>query len=117
MSTESTWFAWLHTAKQRGAGTDANVFMVVYGKKNGKSVKSDVIPLDNKGDNFEAGQVDKFKVEMIDIGKPYKMRIGHDGTKPFAGWMLDKVINVVFMILVFWLIKIKYLCFHKLFFA
>lgn len=91
-STENTWFVWIHTGNQRAGGTDANVFMVAYGKnKNGESVKSDVIPLDNKGDSFEVGQVDKFKVEMIDIGKPYKIRIGHDDSKSYAGWMLDKV--------------------------
>ena len=87
-----TWYVWVYTSDMRGAGTDANVHIVAYGKnKKGDSIKSDEIKLDNKGDNFEAGQTDKFKVEMIDIGKPYKIRVGHDNSGAFAGWHLDRV--------------------------
>ena len=42
----------------RGAGTDANVFMTLYGDKG----KTDEEPLGNATDNFEQGQLDKFKV-------------------------------------------------------
>jgi len=64
----------------------------VYGKnKKGESVKSDEILLDNKSDNFEAGQEDKFKIEVKDIGRPYKVRVWQDESKPFAAWMLDRV--------------------------
>lgn len=48
----------MHTGDVRGAGTNANVFLVMYGE-NGKS---DQFDLRNKSDNFERGQVDKFKV-------------------------------------------------------
>ena len=118
----------------RGAGTDANVHLVAYGKtKNGEYKKSDEVVLDNKvwfcswlkcisdlffltreictnssfrqrevtveliiniflqGDNFESGECDKFKIEMADIGKPYKIRVGHDNSGSFAGWHLDRV--------------------------
>ena len=92
----STWHVKVYTSDMRGAGTDANVWLVAYGKVYGKSKdvdyrKTDEIKLDNKGDNFEAGQMDGFKVEMDEIGKPYKIRIGHDNTGNFAGWHLDKV--------------------------
>ena len=88
----NTWHVWVHTSDTRGAGTDANVYMVVYGKnKDGEYKKSDLITLDNKGDNFEGGEVDRFKVEMDDIGKPYKLRVGHDNSGSFAGWHLDRV--------------------------
>lgn len=40
------------------AGTDADISFQVYGEKS----KSDEIRLDNKSDNFEQGQVDKFMV-------------------------------------------------------
>ena len=46
------------TGDIRGAGTNANVFLVLYGDKG----KSDEFWLRNKTDNFERGQVDKFKV-------------------------------------------------------
>ena len=89
---ENTWHVWVHTSDMRGAGTDANVYFVAYGKtKDGEYKKSDEIPLDNKGDNFEAGQVDRFKVEMDELGRLYKLRVGHDGSGSFAGWHLDKV--------------------------
>ena len=48
----------VHTSDIRGAGTNANVFIVLYGDKG----KSDEFWLRNKTDNFERGQVDKFKV-------------------------------------------------------
>ena len=91
-----TWFVSVYTSDLRGAGTDANVWLVAYGKSYGKSKqatyhKSDEIQLENKGDNFEAGEVDKMKVEMDKIGTPYKIRIGHDNSGAFAGWHLDKV--------------------------
>ena len=48
----------VYTGDVRGAGTNANVFLVMYGE-NGKSDRFD---LRNKSDNFERAQVDKFKV-------------------------------------------------------
>ncbi|XP_078580092.1 lipoxygenase homology domain-containing protein 1-like isoform X2 [Branchiostoma floridae x Branchiostoma japonicum] len=81
------WNLTVWTTDQRGAGTDANVYFVLYGDKG----KSDDISIGNKTDNFEAGQEDNFKVEIEDVGKPYKMRIGHDDSGSFAGWHLDKV--------------------------
>ena len=89
-----TWFVRTYTSDMRGAGTDANVHLVAYGKtKDGEYRKSDDIPLDNKGDNFESGQTDQFKIEMIEIGRPYKLRVGHDNTGSFAGWHLNKVMS------------------------
>jgi hypothetical protein len=91
-----TWHVSVYTSDIRGAGTDANVWFVAYGKSHSKSKqtlyhKSDEIALQNKGDNFEAGEVDKMKVEMEHIGTPYKIRIGHDNSGAFAGWHLDRV--------------------------
>ena len=87
-----TWLVLVYTADDRGAGTDANVQMVIYGKnEKGESIKSDEIPLDNNGDNFESGQEDQFKIETIDVGKPYKIRVWHDNSGSFAAWKLDRV--------------------------
>ena len=77
----------VHTSDLGGAGTDANVNFVVYGE-NGKTEE---ILLANESNNFERGSIDKFKLDMKDVGKPYKMRIWHDDSKPFADWHLDKV--------------------------
>ena len=46
------------TSDTRGAGTDANVFMTLYGDKG----KTDEVQLGNATDNFEQGQLDKLKV-------------------------------------------------------
>ena len=56
--TETVWNVWVWTSDMRGAGTDANVFMTLYGDKG----KTDEVQLGNATDNFEQGQLDKFKV-------------------------------------------------------
>nr|XP_060615636.1 lipoxygenase homology domain-containing protein 1-like [Anolis sagrei ordinatus] len=61
--------------------------VLIYGDKG----KSDEMKLDNKSDNFEAGQTDKFMIELPDLGILYKIRIWHEKRSPFAGWHLDKV--------------------------
>ena len=87
-----TWFVRVFTSTINGAGTDANVLLMAYGKtKDGECRRSDEVRLDNKGDNFENGQEDQFKIEMAEIGKPYKIRISHDNSGSFAGWHLDRV--------------------------
>ena len=55
---ETPWQVVVYTGDVRGAGTNANVFLVLYGE----SGKSDEFRLRDKSDNFERAQVDKFKV-------------------------------------------------------
>ncbi|XP_063051831.1 lipoxygenase homology domain-containing protein 1 [Engraulis encrasicolus] len=81
------WSLWIWTSDLPGAGTDATVFFQIYGEKG----KSDEIKLDNKTDNFEQGQLDKFIVELPDLGKLTKVRLWHERRNPFAGWHLKKV--------------------------
>lgn len=45
----------------KGAGTDAQVFVKVYGEKG----KSDEIKLESSSDSFEQGQIDKFVVSPL----------------------------------------------------
>uniref|UniRef100_A0A667ZD74 Lipoxygenase homology PLAT domains 1 n=1 Tax=Myripristis murdjan TaxID=586833 RepID=A0A667ZD74_9TELE len=80
------WSLWIWTSDLSGAGTDADISLQIYGQKG----KSDEIRLDNKTDNFEQGQVDRFIVELPDIGKLTKFRIWHEKRNPFAGWHLSK---------------------------
>lgn len=42
---------------------------------------------------FESGNCDKFDKNLPDIGKPVKIKIGHDNSGSFPGWFLDQVIN------------------------
>ncbi|XP_059150632.1 lipoxygenase homology domain-containing protein 1-like isoform X2 [Physella acuta] len=82
-----TWQCWVTTSDIKNAGTDANVYICIYGDKS----KTDDIPLDNKGDNFEQGQMDAFRFTTVEIGKPYKLRVWHDNAGSFPGWHLDKI--------------------------
>lgn len=81
---------WVKTSDVKSAGTDANVGICLYGKKG----KSEELILDNKGDNFERGAVDTFKVNIEDIGTPYKLRVYHDDTGRASGWHLDRVSDI-----------------------
>ncbi|KAM7415994.1 hypothetical protein PAMA_018188 [Pampus argenteus] len=80
------WSLWIWTSDLPNAGSDADISFQVYGEKG----KSDEIRLDNKTDNFEQGQVDRFMVELPDFGKLIKLRIWHEKRNPFAGWHLSK---------------------------
>uniref|UniRef100_A0A3B3TLH8 Lipoxygenase homology PLAT domains 1 n=1 Tax=Poecilia latipinna TaxID=48699 RepID=A0A3B3TLH8_9TELE len=81
------WSLWIWTSDIKGAGTDAQVFLQIYGEKG----KSDEIKLENNSDSFEQGQIDKFMIEMPDMGRLLKLRIWHEKRNPFAGWHLAKV--------------------------
>ena len=62
-STEIPYEITVWTGELRSAGTDANVFIQMYGE-NGKTEE---YALRNKTDNFETSQVDKFKVMTMGI--------------------------------------------------
>ena len=81
------WCVWVYTSDKKGAGTDAHVTIVLYGREG----KSDDIPLKNQSDTFEAGRCDEFKVNVSDVGIPYKLRVRHDNSGNFASWHLDRV--------------------------
>ncbi|KAM6985878.1 lipoxygenase homology domain-containing protein 1 [Aplochiton taeniatus] len=81
------WSLWIWTSDVKGAGTDAQVFLQIYGEKG----KSDEMRLENNSDSFEQAQLDKFMIEMPDIGNLQKLRIWHEKRNPFAGWHLARV--------------------------
>ncbi|XP_064496968.1 lipoxygenase homology domain-containing protein 1-like [Pseudopipra pipra] len=75
------------TGDVRAAGTNAKVFMQIYGETG----KTELIILENRSNNFERGATDIFKREAADVGKIYKIRVGHDGTGIGDGWFLESV--------------------------
>ncbi|XP_075870025.1 lipoxygenase homology domain-containing protein 1 [Nelusetta ayraudi] len=81
------WSLWIWTSDVKGAGTDAQVFLQIFGERG----KSDEIKLENNSDSFEQAQLDKFMIEMPDVGKLLKLRIWHEKRHPFSGWHLAKV--------------------------
>ncbi|CAF1384950.1 unnamed protein product [Adineta steineri] len=79
------------TAKKRGAGTDANVYLSIFGDKD-KIERSHLKETVNSSMNlFESGSVDRFSINGVDVGKIQTIRIAHDGTGMGAGWYLDSV--------------------------
>jgi hypothetical protein len=76
------------TGDRRGAGTDANVHIVLYGANGDSGVRI----LDGPGNLFERKQTDTFGFKTIDLGELKKIRIGHDNSGFGASWFLDKVV-------------------------
>ncbi|XP_074056585.1 lipoxygenase homology domain-containing protein 1-like isoform X2 [Macrotis lagotis] len=70
-------------------GTQANVTLWVYGDKG----DSGPLPLgkDNREQLFLPRKEDEFQVQIKNIGKIYKIRIGHDGTSQQPEWELQMV--------------------------
>lgn len=95
----------VHTGDEPGAGTDANVSIILYGTLGDTGIR----PLKQKGRNlFEKKQIDKFTIECLELGKldiypsfhpQYsllgqltKLHIEHDNSGLLnADWFLDKV--------------------------
>ena len=56
------------TGEHKGAGTNANVFIKIFGSE-GDTDSLDLVSDDNTKEMFEAGRTDLFKLESTDIGK------------------------------------------------
>jgi lipoxygenase homology domain-containing protein 1 len=81
----------IKTSDLRNAGTDANVYIQLFGKSN----KTDKIPLTtskNHKNKFERGNEDEFEVESFDIGDDIEfVRIGHDNKGISPGWHCKQI--------------------------
>lgn len=73
----------VRTGDVRGAGTDANVYVQIFGK-NGDTGKLPLRQSENTRNKFERGRADLFTVEAVDIGKV--SRRGEEGRKEGEGW-------------------------------
>uniref|UniRef100_A0A8C7H135 Lipoxygenase homology PLAT domains 1 n=1 Tax=Oncorhynchus kisutch TaxID=8019 RepID=A0A8C7H135_ONCKI len=69
------------------AGTNANVFIQIYGGKG----KTEVVNLASRSNNYERATTEIFKIEASNVGKIFKVRIGHDEAGIGSGWFLEKV--------------------------
>ncbi|CAF1135774.1 unnamed protein product [Rotaria sordida] len=78
----------IYTGNQRDAGTDADVFITLYGNLG----KTDAIMLDNKNNNFEAGKKDEFTIECPTIGELNKILIEHNNQDFASNWFLDRIL-------------------------
>lgn len=80
----------VQTGKKMGAGTDANVFLNIFGEygDTGQRVLSKSKTNRKK---FERDQVDVFRIEAVALKNLKKIRIGHDGKMAGDGWYLKRV--------------------------
>lgn len=85
----------VHTGTKAGAGTDADVFINLFGEWGDTGERWLHKPDSRSGKHnrnlFERGQVDVFNIEAVQLKHLNKIRIGHNGKRPGAGWFLDKV--------------------------
>ena len=77
----------IHTGDISGAGTDADVFIIVYGSQN----TTDAMQLDTSIDNFEQNDIDYFNFSHSNLGNLLQIRIWHDDSGSGSGWYLDYV--------------------------
>lgn len=72
------------TSQLKGAGTDANVDVTLYGSTG----SSPPTRLENSKNNFEKGAIDIFEMDAS-IGNLEFIRIGHDNTSLGPAWHLN----------------------------
>lgn len=75
------------TGDQRGAGTDSNVFLTIYGSKGDSGER----PLDTSANNFERAMTDTFLIKAPDLGEIDRIKIRSDGSGLGASWFLQQV--------------------------
>ncbi|KAK3743623.1 hypothetical protein QZH41_017697 [Actinostola sp. cb2023] len=86
-----TYRVFVHTGNKRGAGTDADVFITIFGQMGDTGER----PLQASKDNtnkFERNQTDEFEIEAVSLEQLKKIRIGHNGTGTGSAWYLNKVV-------------------------
>ncbi len=77
------------TGLQSGAGTDADVFISLYGTKN----KIEQIALNSSGKNiFEKGSKDIFSIDIIELGDISRIELKHNNKWFGSDWFLEDVI-------------------------
>jgi hypothetical protein len=77
------------TGDELHAGTDANVYITIYGSNGDTGPR----PLTKRFRNlFERNQIDTFALEALDLGTLTAVKIEHDNKGFGAGWLLEKVV-------------------------
>jgi len=91
---QTTYCIKVKTGLEKGAGTDANVHVILVGDK-GNSPKLELKNSLTNTNKFERGCLDIFNMDSTDVGTISKLTIGHDNSGFGASWFLDcvEVIN------------------------
>lgn len=76
------------TGDKKGAGTDANVFVTIYGQAG----ITEKLSLKSRSKNvFERNRSDIFTMKAKCVGEMKKIRVEHDNTGTGPGWYLERV--------------------------
>ena len=81
----------MRTSDIKGAGTDANVSIVISGSRDGVAVDSGSHKLSDSANNFERGKSDTFLVRCRDLGELKRVTVTSDGAGLGSSWHLDHV--------------------------
>uniref|UniRef100_A0A8D1Y6T0 PLAT domain-containing protein n=1 Tax=Sus scrofa TaxID=9823 RepID=A0A8D1Y6T0_PIG len=81
------WSLWVWTTDLKKAGTNSLIFIQIYGQKG----RTDEILLNPNNKWFKPGIIEKFRIELPDLGRFYKIRVWHDKRSPGSGWHLEKM--------------------------
>uniref|UniRef100_G3U3M4 Lipoxygenase homology PLAT domains 1 n=1 Tax=Loxodonta africana TaxID=9785 RepID=G3U3M4_LOXAF len=90
VSLANTYKVQVITGNVPKAGTDANVYLTIYGEEYGDTGERPLKKSD-KSNKFEQGQTDTFTIPAMDLGPLMKIRIRHDNSGNRAGWFLDRI--------------------------
>ncbi len=81
------------TGDKKMAGTDANVFVTLFGPRNKSSARLELARSETHKNMFEAGKTDVFKLVGVDyVGPIHKVRIEHDNSGKAPGWFLERLV-------------------------
>jgi hypothetical protein len=88
----ATYKIYVQTSTADSAGTDADVFITLYGDAG----STGEYLLDNAEDNFERGDTDEFLIDARDFGNLQRIRLRHDNGGDDPGWKPDgvRVVNM-----------------------
>ncbi|XP_039084792.1 lipoxygenase homology domain-containing protein 1 isoform X2 [Hyaena hyaena] len=81
------WSLWVWTTDLKKAGTNSPIFIQIYGQKG----RTDEILLNPNNKWFKPGIIEKFRIELPDLGRFYKIRAWHDRRNPGSGWHLERM--------------------------
>ncbi len=79
---------WIHTGEQNLAGTDSNIFIQLSGDA-GQTEFVHLPPQDLFA--FESGSVDKFVLDVPDVGELRQCCLRHDNSEGDSGWYVAEV--------------------------
>eukprot|EP00798_Chlamydomonas_sp_ICE-L_P018434 gene18434-24910_t len=81
----------VHTSDIRFSGTDANVYIQLFGQLEGVEKTTEKAALNSSKNDFERGNIDVFNLTLTNVGDLKRIIIGHDNFGAGASWHLNMV--------------------------